>query len=225
MNTKWSDEELLASVEAFIDMYSKELAKIPFNKKAFYRILSERFGRTEKAFEYRMQNISYVFTLMGRPFLKGLKPAKNVGGEKMVNKLKEMILLAESKIETDLNEMKSEVHEPDAKYNVIPEGALTPQLFESKAIRYKRLQQVKNYVLNKASGICENCSNQAPFITKAGVPYLETHHVKQVAHGGSDTIENGIAVCPNCHKEFHHGKDSAILIDNIYSKIARLKRE
>jgi 5-methylcytosine-specific restriction endonuclease McrA len=31
------------------------------------------------------------------------------------------------------------------------------------------------------------------------------HHVKQLAHGGEDTVENAIAVCPNCHRKAHHG--------------------
>jgi len=36
------------------------------NKKRYYEELAARFGRTEKAFEYRVQNISHVLSLMGR---------------------------------------------------------------------------------------------------------------------------------------------------------------
>ena len=35
--------------------------------------------RSEKSFEYRMQNISFVFAELGREWVSGLKPAKNVG--------------------------------------------------------------------------------------------------------------------------------------------------
>ena len=35
--------------------------------------------------------------------------------------------------------------------------------------------------------------------------YLEIHHLRQLANGGSDTIQNAVVVCSNCHREFHFG--------------------
>ena len=32
-----------------------------------------------------------------------------------------------------------------------------------------------------------------------GKPYLEVHHIIQLAKGGPDTIKNAVALCPNCH--------------------------
>jgi len=40
---------------------------------------------------------------------------------------------------------------------------------------------------------------------KDNTPYLEVHHKIQLAEGGEDSIENAIAVCPNCHRELHFG--------------------
>lgn len=34
--------------------------------------------------------------------------------------------------------------------------------------------------------------------------FLEQHHIIPRAKGGSDGIENVIALCPNCHREVHH---------------------
>ncbi len=34
---------------------------------------------------------------------------------------------------------------------------------------------------------------------------LEVHHVIRLADGGSDTINNSVALCPNCHRELHFG--------------------
>ena len=34
-------------------------------------------------------------------------------------------------------------------------------------------------------------------------PFLETHHVIWLADGGDDSIENTVALCPNCHKKMH----------------------
>jgi len=61
-------------------------------------------------------------------------------------------------------------------------------------------------VLDRAKGICENCRKVAPF--KKDIddkPYLEVHHRIPLAEGGNDTVENAIALCPNCHRHTHYG--------------------
>ncbi|HHQ4496099.1 TPA: HNH endonuclease, partial [Aeromonas hydrophila] len=61
-----------------------------------------------------------------------------------------------------------------------------------------------------ANGKCEHCKKDAPFIRiKDGTPYLEVHHKEKLADGGEDTLENTIALCPNCHRKFHFGNPSA----------------
>lgn len=60
-------------------------------------------------------------------------------------------------------------------------------------------------VLDRADGKCEICHDAAPFLRRDGSPYLEVHHVVQLADGGEDTTENAVAVCPNCHRRAHHG--------------------
>lgn len=55
-----------------------------------------------------------------------------------------------------------------------------------------------------ANGKCKLCNKDAPFIDKNGIPFLETHHIIWLAHGGLDTIENTVALCPNCHKKIHN---------------------
>ncbi|HXU34436.1 MAG TPA: HNH endonuclease [Thermoanaerobaculia bacterium] len=34
---------------------------------------------------------------------------------------------------------------------------------------------------------------------------MEVHHRIRLAYGGEDTVENAVALCPNCHREAHHG--------------------
>jgi len=68
---------------------------------------------------------------------------------------------------------------------------------------YQRDPNVVNYTLKRANGICELCEQPAPFNKKNGEPYLEVHHVEQLANGGEDTIENAAALCPNCHRKMH----------------------
>lgn len=44
------------------------------------------------------------------------------------------------------------------------------------------------------------------FEKEASVPYLEVHHIQPLSEEGYDTLENAAALCPNCHREQHHGK-------------------
>ncbi|WP_256671273.1 HNH endonuclease [Pseudomonas sp. EMN2] len=61
-------------------------------------------------------------------------------------------------------------------------------------------------VLLRAQGHCEACLLQAPFRRRAdNTPYLEVHHRIPLADGGDDTVENAIALCPNCHRQAHFG--------------------
>lgn len=67
---------------------------------------------------------------------------------------------------------------------------------------YERSLVIREYVKELANGICQLCDNKAPFEVK-GKPFLHVHHIEYLANGGTDTIENAIAVCPNCHAKIH----------------------
>ena len=71
---------------------------------------------------------------------------------------------------------------------------------------FRRNPDVIAEVLERAQGKCECCHRDAPFLrAKDGSPYLEAHHKIPLSRGGEDTVENTIAVCPNCHMELHYG--------------------
>jgi len=55
----------------------------------------------------------------------------------------------------------------------------------------------------RANGICQLCDQPAPFANTKGEPYLESHHIIWLFQGGEDTVENTVALCPNCHKKMH----------------------
>ncbi len=71
---------------------------------------------------------------------------------------------------------------------------------------YKRNPDVVAEVLYLANGKCQKCKNDAPFLRKSDkTPYLEVHHKIPLSDGGDDTVENSIALCPNCHRKEHFG--------------------
>ena len=104
----WSREELEASVRSYLEMRQKDLEGKKYKKNEYYQRLSTEFSRTEKSFEYRMQNISYVFSLMGRDWVKGLKPAKNVGVN-VFREIEEIIAALENKLPNDYASFQNDV--------------------------------------------------------------------------------------------------------------------
>ncbi|CAB5502903.1 5-methylcytosine-specific restriction enzyme A [Bathymodiolus thermophilus thioautotrophic gill symbiont] len=84
-----------------------------------------------------------------------------------------------------------------------------PQELEVITKVYIRNPDVVAETLNRANGICEKCNHPAPFKrAKDNTPYLEVHHKIHLANGGYDTIENTLALCPNCHRELHYGSEN-----------------
>lgn len=86
-------------------------------------------------------------------------------------------------------------------------GNKFPLQKEVRSFQYQRDPKVVAHALLKAEGICHDCRKQGPFISRVtGLPYLEVHHVRMLKDGGSDTPDNVIAVCPNCHRKRHYGQ-------------------
>lgn len=106
-----------------------------------------------------------------------------------------------------------------------PVGNKKPGTTLSQVTSPQRNVAVKAWVLEEANGKCECCSKAAPFKGNDGVPYLEVHHVRSLADQGEDTVENTVAVCPNCHRELHHGEKAKELARQLYHNISRLNCE
>lgn len=90
--------------------------------------------------------------------------------------------------------------------------ALTPKIPEKPArlvkqiIVFSRNAAIAAETLRRANGQCQDCGNTAPFVRKSdGTPYLEVHHVLRLADDGPDSLENTLALCPNCHRKWHFG--------------------
>ncbi|BDM22055.1 HNH endonuclease [Pseudomonas sp. LRP2-20] len=73
----------------------------------------------------------------------------------------------------------------------------------TEAPYYLRSIWVAEFAKRRSKGNCELCTKPAPFERKNGEPYLETHHIKWLANGGADSIDNTVALCPNCHRRMH----------------------
>lgn len=104
-------------------------------------------------------------------------------------------------------------------------GPHEPKL--AQTVVYHRDAYLKETVKRIADGKCQLCGKDAPFVDNNGEPYLEEHHVKKLADGGTDTIDNVVAICPNCHRKVHilnDTKDTNILEGIAENNVNALKR-
>jgi 5-methylcytosine-specific restriction endonuclease McrA len=80
---------------------------------------------------------------------------------------------------------------------------------------YERSEYVVAFALRRANGKCEKCGNPAPFMRDSdNTPFLEVHHKIPLAENGDDKVENVMALCPNCHRHAHYGKNTYYVKSN-----------
>jgi len=97
----------------------------------------------------------------------------------------------------------------------LAKASTTPERVVISSYAFKRNPLVVAEVLALAEGKCQSCLRDAPFKREDGSPYLEVHHVEWLVNGGEDSVENAIALCPNCHREAHYGD---LLLNRVNNK-------
>lgn len=103
-----------------------------------------------------------------------------------------------------------------------PVGQEDVKRASSSSDGFVRDPNVIAWVLEQATGACEACGEDAPFQRDDGEPYLEVHHVRPLAEGGPDTVDNAVACCPNCHRHLHHGSGRETLRKSLFERLSRL---
>ena len=157
---EWSKEELSASVVAYIEMRKLESRGEKFIKKRVYEKLSEQFGRSPKAFEYRMQNISYVYSVLGRKWVSGLKPAKNIGSN-VLPIIEELISQHEGNVSVPQIEFEEQVSKLRREKNLpTPQGNTTPNKQVKESTSFSRDPKVVAWVLKNSDGSVKVAMNQ-----------------------------------------------------------------
>ncbi|EAO8345735.1 TPA: HNH endonuclease [Salmonella enterica subsp. enterica serovar Stanley] len=94
---------------------------------------------------------------------------------------------------------------PEQRKQILATESKTPERTEVTTQIYKRSPYVVAEVLIRAKGICQHCKREAPFKREDGTPFLEVHHIEWLSKGGEDSVENAVALCPNCHRQAHYG--------------------
>lgn len=112
------------------------------------------------------------------------------------------VTVSELEIAMESEEVKAKQLSPERLVVYVKNGK-SKKSQKTEAIVYYRSPYVKELVKQIAKGKCQMCGEEAPFYDKDKKPYLEEHHVKRLADSGSDTMNNVVALCPNCHRKVH----------------------
>lgn len=106
------------------------------------------------------------------------------------------------------------------QFSVVRGQALQPERRAVSGYIFARSDEVRNRVLARAQGACEWCG-QRGFLMADGSLFLETHHVIPLADGGPDTEANVVALCPNHHREAHHGAICQQMRNTLLARLSR----
>ena len=94
----------------------------------------------------------------------------------------------------------------EARLRRIEAANALPTRISASSYVFVRNPDVVAETLARANGVCQDCKSAAPFKRRSdGTPYLEVHHRRRLADGGTDTLDNAVALCPNCHRKAHFG--------------------
>lgn len=226
----WSDIELEAAVIAYFTMLRKEKDGVRYSKAEMNRQLREVVlsRRNKQSIEYRMANISSVLEELCYPTIKGYKSRGHIGAG-VSSRIKKAIeahhLFSLKDYQPTADQVELDKRTRSIRKNGLegkPKGQKKPKKISSSCSGYERDPTVRAWVLENARGTCELCLNPAPFMGKDTEPFLEVHHVKYLSDEGEDTIENAVALCPNCHREAHYSGKVGEVTDRIREAVPRI---
>lgn len=196
---EWTEDELAAAVDAYRQMEAQLTSGSKVEKATVYRELAALHGRTPKAWEYRMQNISHVLEQAGKDWLPGLRPAANVGTrvEALLAKLLSHSTAAASLVcgpTKELLEREAKLAEASGSFS--PSDAVDDRRRVLASIVRRRGQpEFRSALLQAYSG---RCAMTACDVTDA----LEAAHIRPYFGQASNVVNNGLMLRADLHTLF-----------------------
>lgn len=193
----WTYEQLAAAVEAYRWMQQRADDRLAVNKAQVYRDLAAKHGRTPKAWEYRMQNISHVLDQADEEWIEGLRPAKNVGPE-VTGVLSKLLALSPPTAVSPATSAELEKQ----RLLVDKSGFFVPENVEDQRSRVMRSivqrqgqQEFRMALLAAYDGKCA--------MTGCGVTdVLEAAHIHRYLGEETNVVSNGLLLRADIHTLF-----------------------
>lgn len=123
--------------------------------------------------------------------------------DEIMDSMREVVALDDTHTEEE-KEIHAAKLSIDELYKIaIKQSVSSPKQITTTVTQTVRNPYISEYAKKRAKGICQLCGMPAPFTKSDGEPYLETHHIEWLSKGGEDSVENTVALCPNCHRRMH----------------------
>jgi len=196
---EWTEDELAAAVDAYRQMEAQLTSGSKVEKATVYRELTALHGRTPKAWEYRMQNISHVLEQAGKDWLPGLRPAANVGTrvEALLAKLLSHSTAVDSLVSGPTKELlERETRSAEAAGSFSPSDAVDDRRRVLASILRRRGQPAFRSALLQAYG--GRCAMTGCNVTDA----LEAAHIRPYFGQASNVVNNGLLLRADIHTLF-----------------------
>ncbi len=196
----WSEDQLQASVDAYLSMRSRLACGHSINKSQTYRSLAQQYGKDQAAWARRFSNISQVMVDLGYQPIPGLKPLSNVGSN-VAKRLATMIHSRLGEAEDGLADevVRFELLESEADYRdnfFLPEHVDDQRLRSTRSIALRRGQKSFRRTLIQVYG--GRCA-----ITNCDVPdVLEAAHIFPYLSGPTNDAGNGLLLRADIHTLF-----------------------
>jgi len=193
----WIHQQLAAAVDAYRWMQQRAIEGLKLNKTQLYRDLALAHGRTPKAWEYRMQNISHVLDQLNEPWIEGLKPAKNVGPEVtgvLIKLLKVAPPTAVSPATVTLLEQQRQL--------VNESGYFLPENVEDQRDRVLRSIVQRQGQREFRAALLEAYGSKCAMTGCGVVDVLEAAHIHRYMGIGTNIVSNGLLLRADIHTLF-----------------------
>ena len=225
---RWTEAEWQAAADSYFEMLALQDRGEAFVKAHVVRDLQSGAlrARSKGSVEYLFGNISAILYQNKRGWVVGYVPfARYAAGLRRVVQSRIAHRPPDEAMTPtdDLDTLDQRVATLLGRGKLLPPpGELNPGVRLVAGVRrITRDPAVRAWTLFNASGTCERCEADAPFVTARGTPYLEHHHLFLLAEGGPDTPTNSLAACPNCHRLLHFGRDRRAATLRLRNRLCR----
>lgn len=195
----WTEQEIIASVDAWVRMYKMQQSGTPFVKEEVVRVLqsNELSARTRRSVQMRFMNISAVSLALEHEIVRGFQPLGNVGKTNWER--------IQSRMEYhgfEIDDIESSIEE---EMNILMQSGL--EGFEASRMRERAWQQVtqRRGQSRFRTMLLEAYDNRCA-VTRINEPMvLEAAHIEPYSGAASNVAQNGLLLKSDIHKLFDRG--------------------
>ena len=226
----WGAEDYSAAVDAYFWMQNQEKQSRPFERSEVYKDLEvgALLGLSSQDLRRTMLHISAALVEVNRPALTWLAPPSSPDTELLAvlvplvrARLTETrTIYAPTAVLETLHERSHTIGQRLAR---LPAGLLHPEKTTQTVTAWQRDPAVRAWVLRRADGACEYCSDPVQYADTHST-FLKLFNPRSFITGGPDSVDNTVALCPNCFQVGELGNNRTIFVEVLYNKLSVLSR-